>query len=613
MSTRRSGTGTGKDRGTGQETSTGLDKGTAVGAGRTGDGRGVVVSGGTTGDAGMRAGADATVGAGAPRAAAGPAVGAGAPGGSDTRAAVDAGTGAVGGDDMARAAGSDAVAGVRTPRGEVEGASAVADSTGAANTTAAVTPPPTARSVPGGGRRGTVFGETMLGTVRLDGEDRTRRVRLDLRVTADRVMRPLGTTAARAGGRIRIAGWADDAHAEGELEISPLARRRIRYRISFTADGRRFTLDGWKSVTPRRPVASMTVLPFTLYEDGAPAGRGTLRFPLATGLLPFLASFRFPRAAGSPETLMTPRWKGEPGRTEVWYTTLTDPATGTGLWLHHELTAPADGTEPYAHGWAAVFPKDGPVRHARFGPAAWTPAVNGFTAEGVEAVPGRLTGSAGALRWDLAERAADAPLFTFPRWSWRRPLLPAAQILPAARASYDGTFSYDDTSLTPTAAPGASARIYGHGNARRWAWLHADLGGGDVLEIVAAVSMRPGLRRLPPLVFLRLRRGARTWPRRAERSAVGWAGLGRFRAAVGLPVWTISGRAGLRRIRVEVTQPEDRTLALDYTDPDGSPAVCRNSERADAHVLLERWWFGGWRTEAEWTLDGTAHAEVGSR
>jgi len=29
-------------------------------------------------------------------------------------------------------------------------------------------------------------------------------------------------------------------------------------------------------------------------------------------------------------------------------------------------------------------------------------------------------------------------------------------------------------------------------------------------------------------------------------------------------------------------------------------------------VLLERWW-GGWRTEAEWTLDGTAHAEVGTR
>ncbi|MFF8864843.1 hypothetical protein ACF08B_22620 [Streptomyces sp. NPDC015139] len=473
------------------------------------------------------------------------------------------------------------------------------------------TPPAGHRGSPA---RGTVFSETMLGTLRLDGEDRTRRARLDLTVSADRVLRPLGTTEARATGRIRVAGWADDPDVQGELEISPVARRRIRYRLDFTVDGRRLTLDGWKSVTARRPVTSMTVLPYTLLEDGVRIGTGTLRFPLATRLLPFLAGFRFPRRE-DPAEFLRPRWRGEPGRTEVWYTTVTDPATGAGLWLHHELTAPDDGSEPYAHGWAALFPKDGPVRHARFGPTGWSPRETGFGADGVEVRPGRLSGSAdgGALRWDLAEKPTDSPLFTFPRWAWRRPLLPAAQMLPAARARYDGTFTHDGETLTLSAAPGASARIYGHGNARRWAWLHADLGGGDVLEIVAAVSMRPGLRRLPPLVFLRLRRHGRTWPRRAERPAAGWAGAGRFRADIALPTWTVVGRSGLRRVRVEVTQPADRTLALDYTDPDGRHATCRNSERADAHVLLERWWFGGWRTEAEWTLDGTAHAEVGTR
>ncbi|MDG4858624.1 hypothetical protein P8605_10755, partial [Streptomyces sp. T-3] len=120
------------------------------------------------------------------------------------------------------------------------------------------------------------------------------------------------------------------------------------------------------------------------------------------------------------------------------------------------------------------------------------------------------------------------------------------------------------------------------------------------------------LRRLPPLAFLRLRRGGRTWPRRAERTALGWAGVGRFKADIDLPRWTVTGRAGLRRIRVEVIQPPERTLTLDYTDPDGSGATCRNSETADAVVRLERWW-GCWRPEAQWTLNGTAHAEVGSR
>jgi hypothetical protein len=185
-------------------------------------------------------------------------------------------------------------------------------------------------------------------------------------------------------------------------------------------------------------------------------------------------------------------------------------------------------------------------------------------------------------------------------------------MLPAARATYEGEFSYGGTTLNLRGAPGASARIYGHGNAHRWTWLHADLGDGDVLEIVAAVSTRPALRRLPPLVFLRLRRNGRTWPRRPERSAIGRLGLGRFRAAFGLPEWTVTGRTALRRIRVEVNQPAERTLTLEYRDPDGARAVCRNSESADARIVLERWW-GHWRPEASWALDGTAHAEAGGR
>lgn len=129
--------------------------------------------------------------------------------------------------------------------------------------------------------RGTEFRETLLGTFRLDGEGRTRAARLDLRASADTVLRPAGTTEARVTGRIRIAGWADDPCLVGELEIAPLARRRIRYRLAFTADGRRLTLDGWKSVTPLRPVHSMTVLPCTLYEEGKRVGVGALRFPWA--------------------------------------------------------------------------------------------------------------------------------------------------------------------------------------------------------------------------------------------------------------------------------------------------------------------------------------------
>jgi hypothetical protein len=148
--------------------------------------------------------------------------------------------------------------------------------------------------------RGTVFSETMTGSVRLAGESEPRAVRLDLTVRTDGVLLPHRSTEGRATGRIRIADWADDPHVQGELEISPLARHRIRYRLDFTAQGR-YTLDGWKSVSLLRPVTSLTVLPFTLLVDGVEAGQGTLRFPATTGLLPFLASFRFPRPQQSTE------------------------------------------------------------------------------------------------------------------------------------------------------------------------------------------------------------------------------------------------------------------------------------------------------------------------
>ncbi|MFF4213972.1 hypothetical protein ACFYZE_32415 [Streptomyces sp. NPDC001796] len=459
--------------------------------------------------------------------------------------------------------------------------------------------------------RSTAFAEMMCGTVRLAGDTGTRRVRLDLAVRAASALRPLGTTTALVSGRVRIEGLVDDPDAVGEMEISPLARRRIVYRVGFTVGDRKYLLMGWKSVSLRHPVASMTVLPYSVHEDGHQVGQGRLRFPLASRLVPFLASWRFPRRDESA-TAYTPRWDGSPGRTEVWYTTLTDPVTGTGLWLHHELTVPTDGATAFAHGWVAVFPPEGPVEYARFGPEPWVASPQGFGTTEVTVRPGRLCGTAGCFRWDVEQTSHGAPLHTFPRWAWRRPLLPAAQMLPASRSRFTGVVEHPGGRLDLCDAPGATARIYGHGNARRWAWLHADLGGGDVLEVVAAVAMRPGLRKLPPLVFLRLRKDGRTWPRRGLRSAVGWAGLGRFRARIGLPVWSVTGRAGLRRIRVTVTQPEERTLALEYTDPDDSRPVCRNSERADARIVVERWW-GGWRPEARWTLTGTAHAEVGER
>jgi hypothetical protein len=343
---------------------------------------------------------------------------------------------------------------------------------------------------------------------------------------------------------------------------------------------------------------------------------GDVAHPRAAVLTADAPAVPFVDAFEPAQDLMRQRWRGQPGRVEVWYTTLTDPRTGTGLWLHHELVAPRDGSTAHTHGWIAVFPPTGPPRLARFGPYPWTVPVAHpgcaappvFAAGPVGVASRRLWGSADDVAWDLRVDGGGAPLYPFPRWAWRRELLPAAQVVALPTARLSGTVRIGQSTLDLIDAPGATARVYGHGNAHEWAWLHADLGGGDVCEVVTAVANRPGMRRLRPVSFVALRVGGIDLPPGDPvRNAA------RFHADIDLPTWTVTGRFGAWRVAVEVTQPPAATIAVDYRDPDGAPSVCHNSARADATVTVEERRDGRWRERRSWQLTGTAHAEVGRR
>jgi hypothetical protein len=287
----------------------------------------------------------------------------------------------------------------------------------------------------------------------------------------------------------------------------------------------------------------------------------------------------------------------------VHYLTATDAATGTGLWLHHEVVAPLD-RDAYAHGWIATFPRDSAASYTRFGPSPAQPLDDGTLFRSADAVmtSTSASGRAGELEWDVHWPVTSTPLWTFPRWAWRRHALPAAQVvtIPTTRITGTvGTSSYD--------GPGGLAHIDGHGSAKRWVWLHADLGGGDVLEIVAATARRPGMRMLPPLPFVQLRVDGQDWPADPLRAAP------LLRARIGDHAFRVRGIVGRRRLDVEVTLPPGRCVSVGYVDPDESTATCLNSEAADATVRVDRLTPGGWATQHTWTLDGTAHAEIGTR
>lgn len=305
------------------------------------------------------------------------------------------------------------------------------------------------------------------------------------------------------------------------------------------------------------------------------------------------------------ELAAAPRWRGQAGRLEVWYATLSDPVSRAGLWVHYELVAPA-GEPAYRHGWATWFPPTETdtgagtePRTGRFGPepvrVATDPAwfATADTRIGFQ----KLTGRAGSLAWDLGWTDEAGPLWTFPRAAWKRDLLPAAQVVLAPTADFSGSLTADDRTHPVAGWRGAVAHIYGHGNALRWGWIHADLGDGDVLEVVTAVSRRPGLRRLPPLAFIVCRIDGKDWP------AIRLPSL-RVRTTLGVRQWRLAGRIGFRAVSIRVDQPESRCVSLGYTDPDGATAVCTNTEQADLHLEIG---------DRKWSVLGTAHAEVGLR
>lgn len=306
---------------------------------------------------------------------------------------------------------------------------------------------------------------------------------------------------------------------------------------------------------------------------------------------------------GDTRSAAMPRWHGKAGRLEVWYATLSDPATRAGLWVHCETVAPvaaADGA--YAHGWATWFAADGPPHTERFGPVPAGPASSPwwFDAAGVRVGDKRLSGGAGSLAWDLSWTDTGAPLWTFPRAVWDRELLPGAQVVIAPTADFTGSLTtavHAGTTIPIEGWRGAVAHIYGHGNARRWGWVHADLGNGDVLEAVTAVSHKPGLRRLAPLAFVRFRIDGNDWPASPLPSL-------RMRTTLGLRHWQLEGRIGERRVLIRIDQPAHKCVSLQYIDPDGGRAVCTNTEQADVHVEID---------DRHWSVLGTGHAEVGLR
>jgi hypothetical protein len=314
------------------------------------------------------------------------------------------------------------------------------------------------------------------------------------------------------------------------------------------------------------------------------------------------------------------QWDGSPGHYEVHYLTLTDPATGWGVWIRYTMRAPLADTGE-AHLWFLAMHPDG-RRFAR-------KETTGIERLVAEADPFRLrigdaelsergcAGSVDGARWELEwERRLPAAEHVHPVLR-RLKIAKTVLVLPHPDVAVSGTIAFGDERVTLDGVHAGQAHLWGSKHASRWAWAHC----GDFrthsgepvadtyVDGVSVVVPRFGREVGPstPVVGRFLGEDFRaTSPRAVLRAP------SRF----GLTSWHFEAVDGARKIVVEVDAPRETLAGVTYHDPDGDLAYCYNSEVASMRVgVLDKQARGafGWVLRETYVADGTAHFEYAQR
>jgi hypothetical protein len=308
------------------------------------------------------------------------------------------------------------------------------------------------------------------------------------------------------------------------------------------------------------------------------------------------------------------QWDGAPGFYEVWYLTLTDPATGTGLWIRYTMVAPLPetGDEATCSLWFLAMPTDGaPVgRKASWPVDRLRVDGNPFTLRLDEA---RLTGDAAAgafedvawdLRWTPNGRGIGMVHPTVARLAKTKFTVPQVDL------AIDGEVSFAGRTLPLAGARAGQAHLWGTKHASRWAWLHCNELGEDgaFVEAVSVYVPRFG-RELGPSTPVQARVDG------AELDATGPVSLALAESRFALTGWTFAAHRGRRKLVVEVDAPRETLAGVTYHDPDGEKAYCYNTEVATARFNLydRHIGFPQWTLRRSWRADGRAHFEYAQR
>jgi len=311
------------------------------------------------------------------------------------------------------------------------------------------------------------------------------------------------------------------------------------------------------------------------------------------------------------------RWNGNSSpHYEVWFLTLNHRALQRGFWFRYTIESPlrsGHDSEPRAALWAGTFSRRYPEQN--FGLKVEYP-MDRFAFERGEdfglslgdglfsasTAAGRITNDGHSIEWDLTYLPCQTLI--------RIARLSSYVCSPNLDTRVSGRIVVDGEDCNLDGEPGCQSHLWGRKHVDDWVWAHSNAfekHPGTVFEGLAARPRRAG-RMLPPIQSLLLRHRGEEHRFVRVRLAEQW------RRNLGMGYWSFA--AMNTRFYVEgAAQCRLRDmLQAEYSDPDGEPLYCINSEVANLKIRL----FGRthgvrWRHLETIKAYGTAHLEHASR
>lgn len=303
------------------------------------------------------------------------------------------------------------------------------------------------------------------------------------------------------------------------------------------------------------------------------------------------------------------RWNRRSGHYEVYYVTLTDRASGVGIWVRYTLEAPIAG-EPTCALWFAAMD---PAGHGHVVARKRTFPIGELRCERdpfrlqigeAELTDTSARGGFDDVSWDLSWRPGEsyqpvpAPL---------RPFASTVLVLAHGDVPITGRCQFHDRTLELSGARGAQTHLWGAKHAESWSWarcgeLNDEDGVRAVDTFIDGVSPRVKRfgRELGPALLL---------VGQIDGSAFRSTALRSSHSTFGQDGWRFEASTRRRKLVCEV-KPDRRLLAgVTYHDPDGEQAYCYNSEAASMRVEIH----AGNGPPRILTGDGSAHFEYGQR